>query len=123
MEEEFSKFQQEIRNKLDVYEGRLERALDKLISAVKNIRISTTGAETTANSFAPRGSHVLPSASPELAVRNTDIQGDFAALKDSLVRIKLPSELKLNESHARLYVCMYLESDKWRIWQLFLLFK
>ena len=101
----------------------MQRGLDKLNSAVNNIRISATGEETTANSFDPRGSHVLPCASPEPAAGNTDIQGDFAALKDSLVRIKLPSELKLNESHARLYVCMYLESDKWRIWQLFLLFK
>jgi len=43
--------------------------------------------------------HVVPSlASAGATGGSQDIQGDFQALKDSLSRIKLPSDLKLNES-------------------------
>ena len=37
-----------------------------------------------------------------------DIQGEFAAIKESLQRIKLPAELRLNDSNKQQYVYMTL---------------
>lgn len=44
-------------------------------------------------------SHVAPISTPLRPDGQVmDLQGDFKSLKDSLARIKLPAELKLNES-------------------------
>jgi len=98
MEEKFSCFVDEFNARFEELNNKVEQ-----ISLERNYpqfpRVRTTRVEGTAQQVEPDLSHVASSTAPAGAAgTRQDIQGEFQALKDSLTRIQLPADLKLNDS-------------------------
>ena len=71
----------------------MEQKLDDFIKSIDE-RLSAKSVPSVLHD-----DHVVPSlASAGASGGSQDIQGDFQALKDSLSRINLPADLKLNKS-------------------------
>jgi len=94
MEEEFQRFMDSVSKKLDSFDRRIQEGIECVQRDTLNSRSSPALADLSDQT--QRSSHVAPGTA--CATGTSDIQGDFAALRDSLSRIKLPAELKLNES-------------------------
>ena len=95
--------------KLDCFIKSVEDKLANLDSRITRIDFNANQRGLSASSapFAPysaepsdsHGDHVASSlATPGATGTSQDLQGDFQALKDSLSRVKLPADLRINES-------------------------
>lgn len=87
MEERLSSFMREISDRFDS----IERRLDSSGQRPEFLSGSATNATDTEEVATGSAQHFATG-------RNIDVQGEFAAIKDALSRIKLPADLKLNES-------------------------
>ena len=97
MEEKFDEFVENVTKRLDNLEAKLsDRAL---YSCNETLSASAPPFEPQIpRSPASHVEPVAPGPAQACASGRVDIQGDFQALRDSLARIKLPAEFRLNES-------------------------
>ena len=112
MEKEFADFTRSINARLDEITEEQRRFSSVLANIGKN---QSESGENSDNTFLygsnsdhearpPQFSGHAASPSPIPGYRNaagtstTDLQGDFQALKETVTRVKLPAELRLNES-------------------------
>lgn len=98
MEEQFQEFKDSVNERIIGVERNLQTVIQKLDISSGFVNSPREGCFSVNDH--PERSHVLAPGTAALTATgsNSDIQGDFSALKDSLARIKLPTELRLNES-------------------------
>lgn len=97
MEREISNLKEFLITKIEDLDEKLSRKLDLVQPRTAGCGIPAEVAEESRFDH-PRDDHVRVEPGSACATGGEDIQGDFAALKDSLARVKLPKELRLNES-------------------------
>ena len=100
MEERFNEFVRVFSEKFTLLEEKIDAVRLGDRHTVTFDTESARNEPVASHGLSEESGHVASSSAPQGATwsSKTDLQGEFSALKDSLQRIQLPGELKLNDS-------------------------
>jgi hypothetical protein len=101
MEAAFNEFKDTINQRLSAIEDKLKDTSQESVEPEEEGDPGGDGANNQSESGPPMPGHVAPQSHHVLntgSAGRLDIQGDFQVLKESLARLKLPQDLRVNES-------------------------